>query len=220
MSITHEIRPYRVLVVDDQDHARMAIKTVIGAAVPFCEFADASNTDEAQKFLMKEFPPFDLAVIDLKLEESDKDGLNVVRIIKGVLDRYSQTRVILYTAYPTVESACAAYEAGADSYISKIDPDATKKLQDKAKELLFQRDLRDRLLHQSQAHREAQKAFEENKEEWIKKYGGRFVIVREGKVIAEAKDLFEADQLLGKYTPNARCDLAVLDIPSQGRKDA
>jgi DNA-binding NtrC family response regulator len=230
MSITHEIRPYRILVVDDQDHARMAIKTAIGAAVPFCEFADALNTDEAQKSL-KESSPFDLAVIDLKLGELDKDGINLVKVMKGVC--YS--RIIIFTAYPSVESACAAYEAGADSYISKIDPDATRKLQDKAKELskeklkelqdkakelLLQRDLRARLQRQSQAYREAQKAFEENEKEWIEKYAGQLVIVHKGTVVAQAKEPFEADQLLSKYTPDERCDLAVLDIPSRGRKDA
>jgi len=219
MSITHELRPYRVLVVDDQDHARLAIKTAIGAAVPLCEFTEASNTNEAQEFLRKEFPPFDLAVIDLRLEEPDKDGLNVVKIIKGILDHCSQTRVILYTAYPSVETACAAYEAGADVYISKNDPNATKKLQDKARELLTQRELRARILRQLQSYREARKTFEENKKEWIEKYAGQFVIVHKGRVVAHAKDPFEADQLLGKYTPDERCDLAVLDIPLRGSEN-
>ena len=216
MSITHELRPYRVLVVDDLDRIRLAIKTAIGAAVPSCEFVEAKNATNAEEVLKRELLPFDLAVIDLRLEEPDKDGITLVKVMKGIC--YS--RIIIFTAYPSVESVCAAYEAGADSYISKLEPDATKKLQDKAKELLLQRDLRARILRQSEAHREAQKAFEENEKEWIKKYGGQFVIVHKDKVVAHAKDPFEADQLLGKYTPDERCDLAVFDIPSRGSRDA
>ena len=214
MSI-NEIRPYRVLVVDDLDHARLAIKTAIGDAVPSCEFVEAENATKAEEVLKRE-EPFDLAVIDLKLEEPDKDGITLVKVMKGVF--YS--RIIIYTGYPTVETACAAYEAGADSYISKLYSDATEKLKNKAKVLLTQRDLRARLQRQSQAHREAQKAFEENKQDWTKKYAGQFVIVQKGKVVEHAKDPFGAWNLLDKYTPDERCDLAVLEIPSHGGKNA
>lgn len=214
MSITHELRPYRVLVVDDLSHARLAIKTTIMDAVQSCEFVEAKNATEAEQVLKRE-EPFDLVVIDLKLGEPDKDGITLVEVIKQVLNRYSPTRIIVYTAYPTVETACEAYEAGADSYISKNYIDATAKLQKKAKELLEQVDIRESLRRQREAYRHAEKTFANNKKNWIEKYGGNFVIVKNGEVLASEKDPYEVWKLLNeKYTRNERCDIAIIQVPS------
>ena len=183
MSIEKEFRPYRVLIVDDLDHERIAIIVAIEAAVEGCEIVEAKNVTDAEHVLTGETQPCDLAVIDLKLEESDKDGVALVGIIKQVLQRHSATRVIIYTAYPSMDSACAAYEAGASAYISKLDVDSTEKLQEKSKELLEQPDLRQVLRLQHEALENAKKALAKNREDWVEKYGGKFVLVRNGEVI-------------------------------------
>lgn len=221
MSISNNPRPHRVLVVDDKDHARVAIKAAIGAAVPRCEFLEAENVTSAEKILEKERPSFDLAVIDLKLEELDRDGTTLLRLIKQTLHQHAQASVIIYTAYPTFETACAAYEAGASSYISKLDRNSTQKLQNRAKELLEQPGIRESLQRQWQAHRQADKAFAENRKNWVEKYGGKLVVVKDCQVIEAHDNPREIWKFLNdNFTPDERCDIAVIEIPLEEQDNA
>lgn len=218
MSVSED-RPFRVLIVDDKQDERFAIKKTIEGTGLFCEFVEARSVTEAENILKNQKIPFDLTVVDHKLEEPPKDGTTLISIIRSVLNRYSQTRIILFTAYPCWETACAAYEAGADSCISKNDDDASKKLKQKAVELLQQRDLRQGLLRSRQAHQKATETFERNKEQLIKEYGGKFVVFHNGQIQESGDDPFDVWKVLDeKYTKDQRYDVSVIQIPREEKK--
>jgi DNA-binding NarL/FixJ family response regulator len=94
---------------------------------------------------------------------------------------------VIYTAYPTVPSACRAYESGADSYISKQDVDSLEKLQQKVRELLDLRRLRDNVRLQYEAQSQAEAAFRTHQAEWGRKYRGKLLLFR-GTTLLEAYD--------------------------------
>jgi len=221
MSIETEFRPYRVLVVEDQPSQRVAIKAAIDAVVEGCDFVEAVDLTDAESVLEREMDPFDLAVVDLKLKEGseEEEGIKVVGIIKQILQRHSGTRVIVYTAYPKLKSACASYEAGANAYISKLDLDATDQLQKKVKELLEQPDIRQVLRQQDKALEDAKKALVKNRKEWTEKYGGKFAVVRNGEVIESKKDPHDLWDILEKYNTKERCKMGIIQVPLEEDKN-
>lgn len=83
MSIDKNSKSYRVLVVDDLDYQRLAIIAAIREVVPSCEFVEAENVTAAENILEKEMIPFDLSVIDLRLEEPNKNGITLTSAVSS-----------------------------------------------------------------------------------------------------------------------------------------
>ncbi|MBM7855968.1 two-component system NtrC family response regulator [Desulfohalotomaculum tongense] len=103
-------KPPRVLVIDDE--------------VEVCTFFDfllqekgfdvyLAHSGEKAKQILAQLP-FDLAMVDLKLP--DTDGIKLLADIKQVLPR---CEVIIMTGYSTVKSAVEAIKLGAFDYIEK-----------------------------------------------------------------------------------------------------
>ena len=207
-----EPRAYRILIVDDLPHERAAIRAAIAQGVGECRFVEADSVEAAERVLRDEAFPFDLAAIDLKLPE-DTEGLTVVGIIKQVLRRHSQTRVIVLTAWPSVETTCAAYEAGAAAYLDKGDKDSTAKLQAKARELLELSDLRESLRRQYESQRRAEAALSAHRRQWARKHGGKFVLVRDGKVLAARDNPHELLVELEKHDSAERLEIGIVEVP-------
>ena len=218
MTLSELPRPYRILIVDDIPAERVAIRAAIEAAGSDCEIAEADSVESAERILIQGPFPFDVAVVDLRLHGMD-DGLVVAGLIKRVLERHVQTRVVIVTAFPSIETACAAYEAGASAYISKLDEDTTNTLQRKVRELLEQRDLRDNLNRQYVAQREAQEAFEGEREEWIRHYGGKFVVVRNREVLEAYENPRELWEDLRRFTTAEQAELGIVQVPATGDED-
>ena len=110
-------RPPKVLIIDDEKEV--------------CTFFDfllqekgydvylAHDGQEAQQLLAKE--NFDLALVDLKLP--DTDGIRLLANIKRL---YPECEVIIMTGYSTVKSAISAIKLGAFDYIEKPFDDLDK----------------------------------------------------------------------------------------------
>lgn len=220
MSVTKKPRLYRVLVVDDLDHQRTAIITAISQVVHNCKFIEAENVTTAQRILSQILAPFDLAVIDVRLEETDKDGIGLAKVIR---ERYPETHVIVVTAYPAVETACKAYEdAGASSYLSKLDENLTERIQSRARKLLEDSDVRKNLRRQHQALRDAEEALKKNSQEWTRKYGGQFVLVYNGEVIGSSLHCYELRDVLNDYARKNSCnpcDTAIVKVSTSEKKE-
>jgi len=212
MAIDAGLEPYRVLIVDDVMAERTAIRAAVEAAVPNCRFVEENALASGERALKERPEPFDLAVVDVRLL-NDQEGLRLLGRSGPIRDRYLQTRIIVVTAYPDVGSCCEAFENGADAYISKMDLDWTKKLQEKAKELLGQRQFREDLRKQFEAYREAEKAFATNREEWTRRYGGKFLAVGDGKVIVARENPHDLGQVLDRLTQEERLRVAILRVP-------
>jgi len=210
-----EPRPYRILIVEDQPSGYETIRSAISATVRRCEFAEARSVEEAECLLNEDPFPFDLAVIDLK-SGRDENGKQVVRAIEMVRRRHFGTKVMVCSANPTVQSACAAYEAGASAYVPKLQT-ATEDLQRKARELLEQRKEREEAARQLEAQRIADDEFESHREEWIDKYGGRRLLfdAKKRQLIVDDNCSGNIGEQLDKYDHATRLDIAILDVPSR-----
>jgi ATP-dependent Lon protease len=103
-------RPFRVLVVDDEEIARANVEHILkkeGYGV-----ATATNGLEALQQLKRE--SFDLVLTDLLMMKVG--GMELLEKIKG---EYPTTEVIVITGYATVPSAVEALQKGAYHYLPK-----------------------------------------------------------------------------------------------------
>lgn len=103
-------KPFRILVVDDEQIARENIRHVLSKDSH--QVATASTGLEAMALLRAQ--PFDLVLTDLKME-----GLDGLELLSQIKEARPDTAVILITGYATVETAVKAMKTGACDYIAK-----------------------------------------------------------------------------------------------------
>jgi len=206
-------RHHRILIVDDLPGERDAIRTAIEAIAPGCEFVDAATFGEAERCLREDLIPFDLAIVDIRLAH-DEEGLNLIRGKDAAFQKRRQIPVIFYTAYPTVKSACEAYEAGASAYLPKLET-TTEQFQEKVKELLERRKEREEAPRQMEAQRIADEEFELHRKDWVRRYGGKFLLfnAKTKQIVAEHDNPIELGEELDKYDRETRLDIAILQVP-------
>ena len=121
----------RILVVDDEDTIRLALRTVLAATHSVDEAADGES---ALVRLAK--GAYDLVLTDLRM--GAVDGLQVLAAAKAMDLAPS---VILLTAYGSIDNAVAAMKAGADEYLTK--PFRLEELEHRVAALLESRKLRE-----------------------------------------------------------------------------
>jgi DNA-binding NtrC family response regulator len=107
----------RILVVDDDPHARDLLQRLLGT---FGEVTQAADVAQAKQRL-SEGEPFDLVMSDMAMPEPG-DGLAVLTFAKQKLP---DTPVIIVTAYGNIEGALDTIQQGAFDYLAKpFDVDA------------------------------------------------------------------------------------------------
>ena len=112
-----------ILVCDDEDSIRAAIRLVLERDYAL---AFASDGEEALETFRSR--PVDLVLLDIKMPK--KDGLEVLRALMAAP---SPPRVLMLTAYQSVELAQRATDAGAIDYVTKpFDRAALLKAVDRA----------------------------------------------------------------------------------------
>lgn len=215
MSLTKPREVYRIFVVDDLSHQRGEIKRAIWKALGDCEFVEAGSLPEARAVLDREILPFDLAIIDIRLGTTDQNEDGRI-LAKEIRKRNPQTAIITVTAFPGTDAEYPDGEQGPEqSFISKLEPHLTERLQTEARTLLRQDTMRASLRLQHEALEQAEKVYLDNEKEWIRKYGGTFVLVVDGKVVASTPDAGELQKVLGDYPSSARCRACVIHVPSK-----
>jgi ATP-dependent Lon protease len=101
----------RILVVDDEEIARKNLEHIL--AKEDYIVITASNGVEALERL-EESPDFDIVLTDLKMEKVS--GIDVLEKTKV---KYPDTKVIMITAYASIDSAIETMKKGAFHYIAK-----------------------------------------------------------------------------------------------------
>lgn len=101
----------KILIVDDETHARMALNNVLEEYG--YETVAAANGKEAIDKARKEKP--DVVLLDTRLP--DMDGNKVCRQIKKI--KGLAVKVVVYTGYVDAVDAGKARAAGADDYVVK-----------------------------------------------------------------------------------------------------
>ena len=100
----------RVLVVDDEENIRRMVRMCLEAAGHTVTLAPSA---EAAIAAARRSPP-EVALVDVRLGTAD--GLEVTRALR---QEAPGTRVVMMTAYATVDNAVAAMKVGASDYLAK-----------------------------------------------------------------------------------------------------
>jgi DNA-binding response OmpR family regulator len=103
----------KILIVDDDADVREDISGVLANAGYVVDMAVSGN-DALEKALSTSSAGYDIVLLDLVMP--GLTGMEVLREIKKVLPKL---KVIMITAFSTVESAIEAIKNGASDYISK-----------------------------------------------------------------------------------------------------
>jgi two-component system, NtrC family, response regulator HydG len=109
------VRPkYRILIVEDKQHERLAIARLLWQEE--YEVLLAENPEQATGFLDDDV---DLVISDLRMDEHT--GIDLLRLWKK---RRPNTPFVLITAHGEVNSAVEAMKLGAEDYLTKpVNPD-------------------------------------------------------------------------------------------------
>ncbi len=100
----------RVLIVDDERNIRLTLK---GALEPIGLEADAvlQGEEALQKLTEK---TYDAMILDLRLP-----GMDGLAVLRQVAQRYKEMKVIIITAYGTVDAVIEAMKQGAVDFLQK-----------------------------------------------------------------------------------------------------
>jgi len=101
-----------ILIVDDEKDIRLLIKGILEDEGYVTR--EAANSDEAALRLTEKSP--DLVVLDIWLQESEHDGLNILKDIKA---RTPHLPVLMISGHGTIETAVTAIKDGAYDFIEK-----------------------------------------------------------------------------------------------------
>jgi DNA-binding NarL/FixJ family response regulator len=102
----------RVLIADDQKHARRGLRALLSATLPEAEIREAADGLEAER-TAEEFQP-DLVLMDVSMPR--EDGLAAARWIKS---RQPRVCVIVLSIEPARKAEALA--AGADAFACKCE---------------------------------------------------------------------------------------------------
>jgi len=103
---------HEILVIDDNFDIRNLISGILKDKN--YTVREAANYDQAAFEINKKLP--DLAIIDVKLDKGDKDGIDLLKKIKKITDF---TPVIMISGHANVEMAVESLKLGAYEFITK-----------------------------------------------------------------------------------------------------
>jgi DNA-binding NarL/FixJ family response regulator len=104
--------PIRVLIVDDHAVVRQGVRLMLAGAADIRVAGEAADTREALELLRDK--PFDVILLDLNLP--DRNGLELLRLIRAELPRQP---VLMLSMYTEDAYAVRALQLGAAGYLTK-----------------------------------------------------------------------------------------------------
>ncbi len=108
-----------ILVIDDNPDIRFLICKILKEQN--FKVRSAANYDQAVLEINKKVP--DLAIVDIKLDKTDKDGIDLLKLI---IKKSKSTPVIMISGHATVQIAVESIRLGAYEFIEK--PFSTEKI--------------------------------------------------------------------------------------------
>ena len=108
-----------ILVIDDNPDIRFLICNILKEQN--FDVRSAANYDQAVIEINRKLP--DLAIIDIKLDKTDKDGIDLLKL---VISKNKMTPVIMISGHATIQISVEAIKLGAYEFIEK--PFSTEKI--------------------------------------------------------------------------------------------
>lgn len=112
-----EREPVRVVIVDDDQLVRMALRLVIGGEPDLTVVAEAADGDAAISVVAEQRP--DVVLMDVRMPR--RDGLSATR---ELLTRPAPPRVLMLTTFDSDDLVLGALRAGALGFVLKDTPPA------------------------------------------------------------------------------------------------
>ncbi|MCS1351029.1 response regulator transcription factor [Mechercharimyces sp. CAU 1602] len=104
--------PYRVVIGDDHEHARQAMRLILARDSSFLIVAEACDGEEVIRQVEQEQP--DLVLMDINMPYCN--GLQATRLIK---ERYPSTKIVMVTVSDDAAHLFEAIKHGAQGYLLK-----------------------------------------------------------------------------------------------------
>ena len=123
-----------ILVIDDNPDIRFLICNILKEQNFYVR--SAANYDQAVLEINKKLP--DLAIIDIKLDKTDKDGIDLLKLI---IKKDKHSPVIMISGHATVQIAVEAIRLGAYEFVEK--PFSSEKILNYVKRALETADLKE-----------------------------------------------------------------------------
>ena len=101
-----------ILIIDDNPDIRSLVSTILKDQN--FEIRTAANYDQAVFEINKKLP--DLAIIDIKLDRVDKDGIDLLKLL---VKKDKLIPIIMISGHATVQIAVKATRLGAYEFIEK-----------------------------------------------------------------------------------------------------
>ena len=108
-----------ILIVDDEPDIRVILSNILKEKN--FKIREAANFDQAIYEINKKLP--DLAIIDIKLDKTDKDGIDLLKLL---IKKNNSIPVIMISGHATVQVAIESIKLGAYEFIEK--PFSTEKI--------------------------------------------------------------------------------------------
>lgn len=112
-----EVKPIRVLLVDDHAIARNGVRLMLSAADDICVMGEASNAAEALERVGEQV--FDVALLDITMP-----GKNGLELLKQLRAEQPKLAVLMLSTYSEEIYAVRALKLGASGYLTKDAPTA------------------------------------------------------------------------------------------------
>ena len=117
-------KQHRILIVDDVGEYSLAFKMYLPDDA---EILTAESAEEART-LFSAHSPIDLAIIDVRLDETRTNDVSGMDLLSWIREQSPETRVIMTSAYQTIEYELEAIERGAVRFLKKpLQPDEIRK---------------------------------------------------------------------------------------------
>jgi DNA-binding NarL/FixJ family response regulator len=110
--VTNQVKPIRVLLIDDHALVRAGIRALIGQLEEVEVAGEAAGGREALR-LIEELQP-DIVLLDIAAP-----GMSGLEVLTEIAKRFPQVRVIILTVHEAGEYALGALRAGAAGYLPK-----------------------------------------------------------------------------------------------------
>ncbi|MEW5958144.1 MAG: response regulator [Chloroflexota bacterium] len=97
-----------ILIVDDAPDWRAMLAGLIGDVLPQIQVLTAASMEEARRQLTQH--PIRLAIIDIRLDESDEDNIDGLTLAEFIRAHYPQTQALIITGYANLETVKRAMQ--------------------------------------------------------------------------------------------------------------
>ncbi len=110
---------HTILIVDDAPDWRAMLAGLVQDVFPAVQVVTAASMDEAKTQLTQD--EFKLAIIDIRLDESDEGNIDGLTLAEFIRIHYPQTQALIITGYANLETVKQAMQPDQTGFRLVVD---------------------------------------------------------------------------------------------------